>query len=76
MILKSLQCKLVRRTAPDPITYYPDVMASHIQYFPSLPEISISVGIFSAGILAFGLAARYLPLFEKNEELTNDESAQ
>ena len=39
--------------------------------FPSLPEISISVGIFSAGILAFGLAAKYLPLFESEEEPAN-----
>jgi Ni/Fe-hydrogenase subunit HybB-like protein len=33
-------------------------------YIPSLPEVSISIAIFSAGILAFALAARYLPLFE------------
>jgi Ni/Fe-hydrogenase subunit HybB-like protein len=43
-------------------------MASNIHYIPSLPEISISLGIFSAGILAFGLAAKYLPLFENEEE--------
>jgi hypothetical protein len=29
-----------------------------------LPEIAVSAGIFSAGILAFGLAAKYLPVFE------------
>ncbi len=34
-------------------------------YVPSLPEISISAAIFSFGILAFGIAARYLPLFEQ-----------
>ena len=35
-----------------------------VSYIPSLPEVSISVAIFSFGILAFALAARYLPLFE------------
>jgi Ni/Fe-hydrogenase subunit HybB-like protein len=49
---------------PDPLTYIPTFMANNAHYIPSLPEISISIGIFSAGILAFGLAARYLPLFE------------
>jgi Ni/Fe-hydrogenase subunit HybB-like protein len=36
-------------------------------YAPSLVEMSVSVAIFSAGILAFGLAAKYLPLFEHEE---------
>jgi Ni/Fe-hydrogenase subunit HybB-like protein len=36
-----------------------------VSYVPSLAELSVSVAIFSAGILAFGLAARYLPLFEE-----------
>jgi Ni/Fe-hydrogenase subunit HybB-like protein len=36
-------------------------------YAPSLVEMSVSVAIFSAGILAFGLAAKYLPLFEAEE---------
>ena len=53
---------------PDPISYIPTFMASNVHYLPSLPEISISLGIFSAGILAFGLAAKYLPLFEEEEE--------
>jgi Ni/Fe-hydrogenase subunit HybB-like protein len=39
-----------------------------VHYFPSLPEVAISVGIFSAGILAFGLAAKYLPVFEDESE--------
>jgi len=52
---------------PDPITYIPTFMASNVHYFPSLPEVSISLGIFSAGILAFGLAVKYLPLFEDEE---------
>ena len=38
-----------------------------VGYFPSLMELSISAAIFSFGILAFGLAARYLPLFEEPE---------
>jgi membrane protein implicated in regulation of membrane protease activity len=39
-----------------------------VSYFPSLPEVSISLAIFSFGILAFALAARYLPLFEDESE--------
>lgn len=38
-----------------------------VRYVPSLAELSVSVAIFSAGILAFGLVARYLPLFEEHE---------
>lgn len=48
----------------DPLYYLPTFMSYHVHYWPSIPEVSISVGIFSAGILAFGLAAKYLPLFE------------
>lgn len=51
----------------DPITYIPTFM-NKVHYFPSLPEVAISIGIFSAGILAFGLAAKYLPVFEDEEE--------
>jgi len=47
----------------NPITYIPTFM-NQVHYFPSLPEVAISVGIFSAGILAFGLIAKYLPVFE------------
>lgn len=53
---------------PDPLTYIPKFMADNVHYLPSLPEISISLGIFSAGILAFGLAVKYLPLFEDEGE--------
>ena len=35
----------------------------NVSYAPSLMELSISAAIFSFGIFAFGLAARYLPLF-------------
>jgi hypothetical protein len=36
---------------------------------PSLPEVLLSAGIFSAGILAFGLAVKYLPVFEDENEI-------
>jgi Ni/Fe-hydrogenase subunit HybB-like protein len=48
---------------PDPLTYLPTFM-SNVHYMPTLPEISVSLGIFSAGILACGLAVKYLPVFE------------
>ncbi len=47
----------------DPLTYVPAFM-SNVKYIPTLPEMAVSIGIFSAGILAFGLAAKYLPVFE------------
>jgi Ni/Fe-hydrogenase subunit HybB-like protein len=50
-------------THPDPLFYVPTFM-SNVKYFPTLPEVAVSIGIFSAGILAFGLAAKYLPVFE------------
>ncbi len=50
-----------------PLTYIPSLMAFNAHYLPTLPELSISVGIFSFGILAFGLAAKYLPLFEPEQ---------
>lgn len=48
---------------PDPLFYMPTFM-SNVKYFPTLPEVAVSIGIFSAGIMAFGLAAKYLPVFE------------
>jgi Ni/Fe-hydrogenase subunit HybB-like protein len=57
---------------PDPITYMPTFMSA-VHYIPSLPEVLVSIGIFSAGILAFGLAVKYLPVFE-SEEHHNTES--
>ncbi len=47
----------------NPMTYVPTFM-SQVHYFPSIPEVAISIGIFSAGILAFGLIAKYFPVFE------------
>jgi Ni/Fe-hydrogenase subunit HybB-like protein len=52
---------------PDPITYMPTFMSA-VHYIPSLPEVLVSIGIFSAGILAFGLAVKYLPVFDNEEE--------
>lgn len=66
MILNRFNVSWFAVTHPDPITYMPTFM-DQVTYFPSLPEIAISVGIFSAGILAFALAAKYLPVFEKEE---------
>lgn len=37
----------------------------NVSYTPSLMELSISAAIFSFGIFAFGLAAKYLPLFHE-----------
>lgn len=48
---------------PDPLFYLPTFMGN-VKYFPTLPEVMVSVGIFSAGIMAFGLAVKYLPVFE------------
>jgi Ni/Fe-hydrogenase subunit HybB-like protein len=48
--------------------YYVPTFMSKVRYFPSIPEVAISIGIFSAGILAFGLAVKYLPIFEHQEK--------
>jgi Ni/Fe-hydrogenase subunit HybB-like protein len=48
---------------PDPMFYLPTFM-SNVHYMPTLPEVLVSLGIFAAGILAFGLAAKYFPVFE------------
>ena len=67
MILNRFDVSWFAVRHPDPLTYMPTFM-SNVHYFPTLPEISVSVGIFSAGILAFGLAVKYLPVFEDPEE--------
>ncbi|MFC2063500.1 NrfD/PsrC family molybdoenzyme membrane anchor subunit [Chloroflexota bacterium] len=51
----------------DPITYIPTFM-SNVKYIPSVPEVAVSIGIFAAGILAFGIAAKYLPIFEEETD--------
>lgn len=48
------------------ITYMPTFMGP-AAYYPSWSEIAVSIGIFSFGILAFGLAVTYLPVFEPEE---------
>ena len=68
MILNRFNVSWFAVKHPDPLSYIPTFMANNAHYLPSLPEISISIGIFSAGILAFGLAAKYLPLFENESE--------
>jgi len=36
----------------------------NVKYFPTLPEVAVSIGIFAAGVMAFGLLAKYFPVFE------------
>ncbi len=66
MIFNRFNVSLFAITHPGSITYIPTFMGQ-VTYFPSLPEVAISIGIFSAGILAFGLAVKYLPVFEETE---------
>ncbi len=68
MILNRFNVSWFAVRHPDPITYLPAFMSS-VHYIPSLPEIAISAGIFSFGILAFGLAVKYLPVFEEHPGL-------
>ena len=67
MILNRFDVSWFAVTHPDPISYIPTFMANNVHYFPSVPEVLVSVGIFSAGILAFGLAVKYLPVFEEEQ---------
>jgi Ni/Fe-hydrogenase subunit HybB-like protein len=63
MILNRFNVSWFAVTHPNPITYMPTFMGQ-VTYFPSIPEVALSIGIFSAGILAFGLAVKYLAIFE------------
>lgn len=63
LILNRFNASWFGITHADPITYIPTFM-SNVHYTPTLPEIAVSIGIVSAGVLAFNLAAKYLPLFE------------
>jgi Ni/Fe-hydrogenase subunit HybB-like protein len=63
MILNRFNVSWFGVTHPDPLFYMPTFMG-HVDYFPTFPEVAVSIGIFSAGIMAFGLAAKYLPVFE------------
>ena len=67
MILNRFNVSWFAVKHPDPLFYMPTFM-SNVKYFPTLPEVAVSIGIFSAGILAFGLAAKYLPVFEAGHE--------
>jgi Ni/Fe-hydrogenase subunit HybB-like protein len=67
MILNRFNVSWFGVTHANPITAVPAFMGQ-VTYFPSLPEVLISAGIFSAGILAFGLAVKYLPVFEEEEQ--------
>jgi Ni/Fe-hydrogenase subunit HybB-like protein len=67
MILNRFDVSWFAVQHPDPLTYIP-VFMSNVKYFPTLTEIAVSIGIFSAGILAFGLAAKYLPVFESEHQ--------
>ena len=66
MILNRFNVSWFAVTHPDPLTYLPTFM-SNVHYVPSLPEVAVSLGIFSGGILAFGLAVKYLPVFEDED---------
>jgi Ni/Fe-hydrogenase subunit HybB-like protein len=63
MILNRFDVSWLAVKHPDPLSYVPTFMGN-VTYIPSLPEVLISVGIFAFGILAFGLAVKYLPVFE------------
>jgi Ni/Fe-hydrogenase subunit HybB-like protein len=71
MILNRFNVSWFAVKHPDPLTYLPTFMGN-VQYIPSLPEVLVSIGIFSFGILAFGLAAKYLPVFDAEEHPTAD----
>jgi Ni/Fe-hydrogenase subunit HybB-like protein len=71
MILNRFNVSWFAVKHPDPLSYMPAFMGN-ITYVPSLPEVLVSVGIFSFGILAFGLAAKYLPVFEAEGHQTKE----
>lgn len=63
MILNRFNVSWFAVKHPDPLTYLPTFMGN-VKYIPTIPEVLVSVGIFAGGILAFGLAVKYLPVFE------------
>ena len=66
MTLNRFNVTIMAIKHPNPITYVPAFMGN-IHYYVSLPEFTISIGIFAAAILAFGLAVKYLPIFESGK---------
>jgi Ni/Fe-hydrogenase subunit HybB-like protein len=73
MILNRFNVSWLAVRHPDSLFYIPSFMGN-VSYFPTLPEVAVSIGIFSAGILAFGLIAKYFPVFE--EESVEEEAQQ
>jgi Ni/Fe-hydrogenase subunit HybB-like protein len=67
MTLNRFNVTMLALSHPDPITYLPTFM-SDVHYYVSLPEFFVSIGIFAAAILAFGLAVKYLPIFEEQKQ--------
>lgn len=63
MILNRFNVSWLGVKHPDPLFYLPTFM-SNVDYFPTFPEVAVSIGIFAAGIMAFGLIAKYFPVFE------------
>ncbi len=63
MILNRFNVSWFAVKHPDPLFYMPTFM-SNVDYFPTFPEVAVSIGIFAAGIMAFGLLAKYFPVFE------------
>jgi Ni/Fe-hydrogenase subunit HybB-like protein len=66
LILNRFNVSWFAVTHPNPMTHVPTFM-SNVDYFPTLPEVLVSIGIFSAGIMAFGLLSKYFPVFEAGE---------
>jgi Ni/Fe-hydrogenase subunit HybB-like protein len=69
MILNRFNVSWFAVKHPDPLFYMPTFMGN-VDYFPTLPEVSVSIGIFAAGIMAFGLIAKYFPVFEEEHHAT------
>ncbi len=67
MILNRFNVSWFAVKHPDPLFYLPTFMGN-VDYFPTFPEVSVSFGIFAAGIMAFGLIAKYFPVFEAEHE--------
>jgi Ni/Fe-hydrogenase subunit HybB-like protein len=63
MTLNRFNVTMLAVRHPDPISYVPAFMGE-VHYYVSLPEFAVSIGIFAAAALAFGLAVKYLPIFE------------
>jgi Ni/Fe-hydrogenase subunit HybB-like protein len=45
-------------------------------YIPNLLELAVSFGIISGGVLAFGVVAKFFPLFESGEHLAEPVEAK